>query len=425
MINSLIKKYKSLLNLGVTEDLSFSEKLRTESNNLVSLIFIISLIAYLFYNAIGPRFPMAYYISSSWVFIFICPLILNGFKKYTAARLITILFPLVGLVLVHLLHGWNVRIESSYLLLSIFSVFFFNKKSAIVMCVFIAITYIISAITLSIIPPPLKGSIVAPAPFLYFGLSLMAGLVITFRVLTENAKYSDLSVSQELLLKEKNEELEMFSRIASHDLKGPVRNVLNFSNLMEKNLENQNYAELQKNLDFVLANSLQMSELIEDMKDFSSIDNLSKTNQEEVCLTAMVRKVELLLKTEIEEVNGKIKCDELLAYKCNPSDMLLVFQNIIQNGLKYNRSETPTLEISCKKNEESFYIYFKDNGIGIKEEYFSHIFSLFKRLHSRNEFGGTGLGLSLSKKILQKYKAEISVESVLNEGSTFIIRLPL
>jgi light-regulated signal transduction histidine kinase (bacteriophytochrome) len=263
-----------------------------------------------------------------------------------------------------------------------------------------------------------------PTPFLYFGLSSLAGLVITFRVLTENDKYSNLSISQELLLKEKNEALEMFSRIAAHDLKSPVRNVLNFSNLMEKNLENQNYAELRKNLDFVLVNCLQMSELIEDMRDFSSIDNPSNNNRERLSLAAVVRKVELLLKTEIEEMNGKIKCNELPDYKCNSSDMLLVFQNIIQNGLKYNRSENPTVEISYKKKEESLYIYFKDNGIGIKEEYFSYIFSLFKRLHSRNEFDGTGLGLSLSKKILQKYKGEISVESVLNEGSTFIIKLP-
>jgi len=425
MINSLIKKYKSLLNLGVTEDLSFSEKLRTESNNLVLIIFIVSLIAYLFYNTIGPRLSLAYYITTSWVLVFICPLILNGFKKYTAARIITILFPLVGLVLVHLLQGWGVRTEGNYLLLSILSVFLFSKKPAIVLCVFIAITYMITAIALSNITPPLKESILAPAPFFYFGVSLLAGLVITFRVLIENTKYSNLSVSQEVLLKEKNEELEMFSRIASHDLKSPVRNVLNFSNLMEKNLKNQNYAELQKNLDFVLVNSLQMSDLIEDMRDFSSIDNPSNTNQELVSLMAIVGKVELLLKTEIEGVNGKIKCQSLPDYMCSPSDMLLVFQNVIQNGLKYNRSETPTVEISYKKSEESLYIYFKDNGIGIKKEYFSHIFSLFKRLHSRNEFEGTGLGLSLCKKILQKYKAEISVESVLNEGSTFIIRLPL
>lgn len=424
MINSLINKYKALINLGVTEDLSFSEKLRTESNNLVLLIVIVSLIAYLFYNTIGPRCSTPYYISTSWIFILICPLILNGYKKYVAARLITILFPLGGLVLIHLLQGWGVRTEGNYLLLSILSVFFFKKKPAIIMCAFIAITYMITAIVLSNITPPFKDLIMDPAPFLYFGLSSLAGLVITFRVLTENDKYSNLSISQELLLKEKNEELEMFSRIAAHDLKSPVRNVLNFSNLMEKNLENQNYAELRKNLDFVLVNCLQMSELIEDMRDFSSIDNPSNNNRERLSLAAVVRKVELLLKTEIGELNGKIKCEELPDYKCNPSDMLLVFQNIIQNGLKYNRSENPTVEISYKKKEESLYIYFKDNGIGIKEEYFSYIFSLFKRLHSRNEFDGTGLGLSLSKKILQKYKGEISVESVLNEGSTFIIKLP-
>ena len=143
-----------------------------------------------------------------------------------------------------------------------------------------------------------------------------------------------------------------------------------------------------------------MTELKEDMRDFSSINIPVNQNLEIVSLCEMVKKVELLLQTEIEQSNTKVICQELPGYKCISSDMLLVFQNLIQNWMKYSLSENKLIEISLKNKGEMLYIYTKYNGIGIKKEHFSEIFSLFKRLHFKNEFEGTGLGLSLSKKII-------------------------
>ncbi len=377
------------------------------------------------YNTLGPRATVAYFLSVIWILIFSVPLLLNRFGRFSAARLFTIIAPLCAATLIHLLYGWEVRLESAYLLLAVISIFFFQKKAAIVICFIIALAYTITVAVLTKITPPLKELLLEPVPFLYFGMSSTLVIIITLRVLAENAKYNQLSLSQKALLKEQNEELEMFSRIASHDLKAPVRNVLNFSNLMESNLKNQNYEELEKNLKFVMLNSLQMSDLIEDIKQFSSIDNPFNSKLELVNLKETIIKVKHFLKTEIEDSNAVIICENLPSYRCNPSDMLLVFQNIIQNGIKYNRSSKRLIEISFKKKSEKLEIYIKDNGIGIKEEYFSAIFDLFKRLHSKNEFEGTGLGLTLSKKILQKYDGEITVESKIDAGSTFVIHLPV
>ena len=111
-------------------------------------------------------------------------------------------------------------------------------------------------------------------------------------------------------------------------------------------------------------------------------------------------------------------------YPCNPGDFALVFQNLIQNALKYNESEVPDIRVSFSEEVGNYRICVQDNGIGIREEDFGEIFKLFKRVHSGGKYTGTGLGLGLCKKIVEKYNGEIQVDSEVGNFSRFCILLP-
>jgi signal transduction histidine kinase len=133
------------------------------------------------------------------------------------------------------------------------------------------------------------------------------------------------------------------------------------------------------------------------------------------------------LRLDISEKNATIKPAVLPRYHCNPFEMTLLFQNLLQNAIKYNTSESPTIEVSTESgaNGSQLRIRFTDNGIGIAEKYHEYVFEHFKRLHSSSEYMGTGLGLSLCRKIAAKHGGTVELQSEPGKGSQFTVVLPL
>ena len=142
-------------------------------------------------------------------------------------------------------------------------------------------------------------------------------------------------------------------------------------------------------------------------------------------MKAVFDKTITLLTQEINSKNATIQTVTLPYFYCNSIEISSVFQNLIQNSLKYNESTTPLVQLTTTFTDTHFKIHFKDNGIGISPEYHEQIFEFFKRLHTSIEYPGTGLGLGLCKKIIEKYNGSIEIESVLSEYSIFTIILPL
>ena len=237
-------------------------------------------------------------------------------------------------------------------------------------------------------------------------------------------------------LKAINEELDRFAYVASHDLQEPLRKILLFSDLIANKLKGEIDPDLQNGLKKIMKSSHRMQTLINDLLKFSRHANAAE-DFGEVDLDALVKDVLADIELTVQRKNAKITTGPLPVIWGVPGQIQQLFQNLVSNSLKFCREGVdPQIHIYSEKistvdskglNEKKKFfhrIYIKDNGIGFDPKYSDDIFVVFKRLHSYHEFEGTGIGLSICKKIVERHHGTITAESKLNEGSTFIITLP-
>ncbi|MEL7220330.1 MAG: ATP-binding protein, partial [Bacteroidota bacterium] len=354
----------------------------------------------------------------------VIPLYLNYRRKYFATKVYTVLACVVGISTVHLLHGWNIRLEPTYLMMILLCSFFFKRNLAIIMSTFVAVMFIAVAISLQYITPPRADSILPTVPIAYFIFSVISCIVLITKVLMENEKVNLITSSQNETLAKKNKQLEKFTYIASHDLKTPIRNVTSFAMLVDRDLKRKKYEGIPDHVAYIKSSALQMSALVEDILQISTLDYADQEVRTMTNLTHIAQQVVGTLKNELSAPSAKIKIENLPDYHCNPSEFYLVFQNLIQNSIKYNENKIQRVKIWSEEVGNEIQIHVQDNGIGIEEAYFEQIFEFFKRLHSSNEYEGTGLGLGLCKRIIESYQGRISLISTPGEGSTFTIHLP-
>lgn len=225
-------------------------------------------------------------------------------------------------------------------------------------------------------------------------------------------------------LQSTTEELERFTYIASHDLKSPIRTIISFTGLVERDLKNENYENIPKNLSYIRTGAEQMYFLVQDILELSRLKESLQSERPITDLNVVYEKAKQNLKEEISEKNAILTCGRLPHFPANELEFILIFQNIIQNGIKYNESPRPSVRISSQEGNQFLTIRFEDNGIGIEKKYHDQIFQFFKRLHTPIEYQGTGLGLGLCKKIVTDYGGKIEVESNEGSGTVFTIVLP-
>lgn len=223
-----------------------------------------------------------------------------------------------------------------------------------------------------------------------------------------------------------NEELERFTFIASHDLKTPIRDIVSFTNLLEKRLGTNLDETASEYLFFIRKGGLRLDRLIQDTLEYTSLTQSNKENSKDnVDLNLAINKVEHKIANLIKERQVSIiKSEELPIVKANGSSIDTLFEKLIENGIKYNKSESPIIKIYSKKGKRFFSVFVEDNGIGLSEEYSNKVFTMFTRLHNQQEYTGTGLGLSICKKIIENLKGEIQLLSKEGEGSVFEIKFP-
>ena len=238
-----------------------------------------------------------------------------------------------------------------------------------------------------------------------------------------NESYNELERSNQEL-ERSNEELERFAYIASHDLKQPLNTVISFADLLDRELQDSSKIKGKKYLEFIQKGAGQMKHLIEDILEYSMLNKEGKDLQK-IDLNQLVNEVLQSISELINRKNAHIEVlSNLPTIQYEHTKLLLVFKNLIENGIKYNESDLPTISIQHIEQEDYISISFSDNGIGIEEKYFSKLFKMFSRLENSDRYEGTGLGLSLCKKIMTNMGGTIYLESKANQGSTFTIHIP-
>ncbi|WP_264522179.1 PAS domain S-box protein [Flavobacterium sp. N1994] len=222
-----------------------------------------------------------------------------------------------------------------------------------------------------------------------------------------------------------NQELEQFAYIASHDLQEPLRMVSSFITLLNKKYGSNFDETATSYIDFALDGAKRMRLLILDLLEYSRVGKMPET-KESIDLNTLIEEIKILYRKQIEEQDASIIVfGTLPLIKSYKSPLLQLFQNLISNALKYSRKNIhPIIKISVITQDDNWLFAVEDNGIGIEEEYFDRIFVIFQRLHSREEYGGTGMGLAVTKKIVESLGGKIWLDSTLNEGSTFYFTIP-
>ncbi len=220
-----------------------------------------------------------------------------------------------------------------------------------------------------------------------------------------------------------NESLERFAYVASHDLQEPLRTVHSFAQLLASRYEEKLDTDAREFIQFITDGAKRMQELIHDLLAYSRVDTQGKPFAS-VSLSEVVRRILDDLKTTIEERNVSVRYDTLPTIQGDPTQVGQLFQNLISNAIKFQKDHPPEIDISVVEQDQEWAFSVRDNGIGIDSQYHDKIFTAFKRLHTLEEYSGTGMGLAICKKIIDRHEGKIWVTSQLGQGSTFHFSIP-
>ncbi|MEL6592257.1 MAG: ATP-binding protein, partial [Bacteroidota bacterium] len=222
-----------------------------------------------------------------------------------------------------------------------------------------------------------------------------------------------------------NYELKTFSFIASHDIKEPIRGIGAQSGLIYAKIPEGLKADLAPSFQVIQNSTRQLYKLVEDFTRYTAMSQNEAVKPESVDLNQLVTTIIETFAEGLRQYRGKILMSQLPTITSNSSLLFTSIKNLIENGLKFNKSKVPTVEVSYHPQANHQEIIVSDNGIGIDPAYHDEIFGMFKRLHMQGEYEGSGIGLAIVRLSVRKLDGDIRVESQPGEGSKFIISLPL
>ena len=220
-----------------------------------------------------------------------------------------------------------------------------------------------------------------------------------------------------------NSELERFAYVASHDLQEPLRMVTSYLQLLERRYKARLDGDALEFINYAVDGSNRMKTLINDLLAYSRVGTHSKEHIP-TDLEAVLGRVLQILQTSMEETNAQITHDPLPVVMGDEGQLEQLFQNLVGNAIKFHGDEAPRVHIGVKKEKQGWLFSVRDNGIGIDPQFYERIFIIFQRLHNREEYAGTGIGLAISKRIVEKHGGRIWIESEPGKGSTFYFTIP-
>ena len=237
-------------------------------------------------------------------------------------------------------------------------------------------------------------------------------------------KRTELKLEELVLrLKNSNKELEQFAYVSSHDLKEPLRMISTFLQLLKSRYGEDLDIEANEFIDYAVDGAKRMEIMINDLLEYSRVTSQER-KFEYLQSDKILETVLINIKSLIDDNNVVITHDPLPLIYANHHQMVQLFQNLIVNAIKYGRKDNPKIHISAENVDDEYLFSVRDNGIGIDPKFLDKIFTIFQRLHTREEYEGTGIGLAISKKIVQKHRGKIWAESEPGEGSIFYFTIP-
>lgn len=225
-------------------------------------------------------------------------------------------------------------------------------------------------------------------------------------------------------LRRSNTELDQYAYIASHDLKEPLRMITSYMGLLKMRYRDKLDGEAIRYVDFATEGATRLHQLLTDLLNYSQLESkppkIAPVEMRTVAVTAIQH-----LQEAIRETAAEVHVGDLPTIWGDSLQLILVLQNLIANGIKFRRpGVAPQIEVTSARLADSWEFRVRDNGIGIDPEYFHRLFVIFHRLHSRDEYPGSGIGLAMCKRVVERHRGKIWVESTVGAGSTFVFTLP-
>lgn len=259
-------------------------------------------------------------------------------------------------------------------------------------------------------------------PFSEDELSLLAELSKDLAYGVTAIRLRDAHEAAALELSRSNQELQEYSHVAAHDLKEPLRMVTSFMSLLKDRVQGQLDEKAEGYINFAIDAGVRMQRLIDDLLSYGRVGQGGE--RERVSLAIALQVALMNLKVGLEGANARITHDALPEVTINVLEMTQLFQNLVGNAIKFCNGRAPEVHIGALRGDRSWLISVSDNGIGIEPQFTERIFKIFNRLHTAEEYSGTGVGLAICKKVVERHGGRIWVESRPGEGSVFKFTLP-
>ena len=251
----------------------------------------------------------------------------------------------------------------------------------------------------------------------------VTGILGVFHDITDRKEAEEALARRTEELARSNTELEQFAYIASHDLQEPLRMVAGYVQLLARRYQGKLDSDADEFIAFAVDGATRMQALIDDLLDYSRVGTRAKKFEPTDCEAALDGALSDLERA-VEETGAVVTRDPLPRVMADGVQLGRVFQNLIGNAIKFRGDEPPRIHVSAEEQENEWRFAVRDNGIGIKPRYHDRIFAVFSRLHGRSAYPGTGMGLAICKRIVERHGGRIRVESELGKGSTFYFTMP-
>lgn len=432
MLNKVQIWFSWLMNIGVREEYSTVKSNRIQIANAFFVIAAPLIIANTISN-IAEQDSVGFTIDVVLAIIIIAIPIFNNYGWHQLVYGYTVFLATIITDGLFVLFGSMVSISPIYMLGILMTVFCYDKLwIRVILVIFVFANYFY----MQEFYLPNNTALIQKigetdyADHLYFIFSIIAVSGITIRVLNQNKEVireneKQLAATQRLnqQLEDRNNDLEQFTYISSHDLKEPLRSITSFSSLLQKRLSNQNDGTAQEYLKYIKENATHMNELVNSIANYMNIA-ASNDKKQRVDLNPIIHNAINNISFQIQSKNAIIEYATLPKMSVNKQQVQLLFQHLIENAIKYNNHERPKVIIVNENLENHIQFSIQDNGIGISSEYAEQIFTPFKKLHHKTKYYGSGIGLAICKKIVGQHNGRIWVQSELGKGSTFYFTLP-
>lgn len=418
-----------LITAGVSESQDPSSQMRIKLLNRMVLTFILGVFIKLL-NEVWVNDPVGIFITTSLISLFASVIFLNKMGLYGLAKFSFLTINTLFFMVINMLYGRAFGAEFIFFPLIMVAVLYFEDTRSKVFWIFIfLLSYLCSSFYLDRYGAIYLENLDPLSFYFMIAITTLVVFLLSTVFINENREFKNRTDELLVELRAKNEdleaannELEKFAFIASHDLKTPLRNINSFLYLIDRKIKQGNISEVPEYLEYASLNAKRMHDLVQDILEFSRL-NTTEVSLQNQDLNIIVKRAIDNLQDLITTRGAVIHYNQLPKLLCNESQLVLLFQNLIENGIKYNESNKPEIDIRYSDKLLEHEVCISDNGIGIEKDYLEKVFEMFYRLHNQEQYSGTGIGLATCKKIATYHGGQLNVKRSSKLGTVFCLKL--